>query len=226
MPGLYGDLLNLARNPGLEIWNQGTNTTTSAAEGPDMWTLGVGTGSTLNVSRASTGQDTGTFCAGIAYTHVITSEIHQVANLGDMKLAATISFGLRVASATAACCRLFLSPDGGVTKTYGNFNSGAGATTYEQLKVEGFAVASTATAIWYGVEFVKTSAAIYLDTATLNVGSAVATLPTPQFGKAAAWTITSGATNRAVDMTGTATTLIAQAVGTLVKDLQAIGILP
>ena len=112
MPGLYGDLVNLARHGGMEFWNTsaGTNTTTSAAEGPDMWVLGVGTGSTLNVSRASTGQDTGTFCAGIAYTHVITSEIHQVAGLADMKLAANISFGIRVASATAACS--FTTPPG------------------------------------------------------------------------------------------------------------------
>lgn len=224
MPGLYGDLLNRARNASMEHWTQGTNTTTSNAEAPSAWVLGVGTGSTLNVSRASTGMDSGSFCAGVAYTHVVRSDIHQVASvLADYK-GETISFGVNVASATAGVCRPFISEDGGTTRTYGNRNTGAGATTYEQLKVEGVAISSSATAIWYGLEF-NASGTVLIDWAALAMGSAVDTTPMPMFGKSAAWTQTSGATVRDVDMTGTATTLVVQALGTLVRDLQNLGIL-
>lgn len=224
MPGIYGDLRNLARNAGMELWTQGTNTTTSNAEAPSAWQLGVGTGSTLNVSRASTGQDSGTFCAGVAYTHVLASEIHQVASVVNDLKGETISFSVKVATATANACRPWISSDGGTTKTYGNRCTGAGATTYEVLKVEGFAVPSGATAVWYGIEF-NASATVLIDAAALVLGSAAETDFGPMYPKSAAWTQTSGATVRDVDMTGTATTLVVQALGTLVRDLQAAGIL-
>lgn len=227
MPGIYGDLKNIARNSSMEFWFVGTNTTTSNAEGPTLWTLGVGTGSTLNVSRASTGQDTGTFCAGVVYTHVIVSDLHQVAAvLADMK-GQRLSFSVKVASATAGVCRPFISEDGGVTRNYGNKNTGAGATTYEILKVDGIAISSSATAIWYGLEF-NASGTVLIDSAALAYGSAAETAFTPHSGKSAAWTQTSGPTVRAIDMTlavPSGSTIIAQALGTLVMDLQTAGIL-
>lgn len=224
MPGLFGDFDNLALNPGFEIWNQQTIASTSNGFVGDKWVLALGTGSTFIASRASTGQDLGSFCAGISYTHAVASDFHQVAVLADMK-AQTISFGIKVASATAGACRPYISTDGGTTKTYGNFNTGLGATTYEQLKIEGVAVPTTASAVWFGVELAKTATMLF-DSSTLNLGSAINTSTGPKFGKSsAAWTQTSGATVRDVDMTGTATTLVVQALGTLIRDLQAMGIL-
>lgn len=224
MPGIYGDLRNLARNASLEMWNQATIASTSNGQGPDLWTLGLGTGSTYIVSRASTGMDNGTFCAGITYTHTVVSDLHQVAAaLNDLK-GEVISFSILAATATAGALRPFISTDGGTTKTYGNYHTGSSATVYEILKVEGVAVPSTASAVWYGVELAKTSS-ILLDSVALTLGSAAETNFAPMFGRSAAWTQTSGATVRDVDMTGTATTLIAQALGTLVRDLQAAGIL-
>lgn len=224
MPGIYGDLRNLARNASFELWNQQTIASTSNGFIGDSWVLGLGTGSTFIASRASTGQDSGTFAAGITYTHTIVSDVHQVAAiLNDLK-GETISFSAKVASATANFCRPFISTDGGTTRTYGNKITGAGATTYEIIKVEGVAVPSAATAIWYGIEFIATGT-LFIDSAALTLGSAAETDYAPMFGRSAAWTQTSGATVRDVDMTGTATTLIAQALGTLVRDLQAAGIL-
>lgn len=224
MPGILGDLRNLAMNPDFEIWRQQTIASTSNGFVGDKWVLGLGTGSTYIASRASTGQSLGTFCAGISYTHAVVSDFHQVAFLADLK-SQVISFGIKVASATAGACIPFISTDGGTTRTYGQLNSGAGATTYEQLKIEGIAVPTTATAVWFGVELRKTATMLF-DSATLQLGSAIDTQTGPRFGKGAAWTQTSGATVRDVDMSGTATTLVTQALGTLVRDLQDLGILP
>ena len=224
MPGIFGDRQNLALNAGFEIWNQGTVVSASNDFVGDKWVLALGTGSTYIASRASTGQNLGTFCAGVSYTHAVVSDFHQVAVLADMK-GQTISFGIKVASATAGCCIPYISTDGGTTKTYGQLNSGAGATTYEQLKIEGVAVPTSATAVWFGVELRKTATMLF-DSSTLNLGSAINTETGPMFGKSsAAWTQTSGATVRSVDMTGTSTTLVVQALGTLIRDLQAMGIL-
>lgn len=227
MPGVFGDLNNLALNPGFEIWNQQTLASTSNGFIGDKWVLGLGTGSTYIASRASTGQRLGDFCAGISYTHAVASTMHQVAVLADMK-GQTISFGVFVASAIAGAVIPFISTDGGTTKTYGQLNAGLGATTYEQLKIEGIAVPTTASAVWYGIELRKT-ATILVDDATLNIGSAVDTAPQPRFGRSsAAWSITSGATNRTIDMgaaTASGATDIRQILGTLVRDLIAQGIL-
>lgn len=228
MPGIFGDLRNLALNNGFEIWNQATIASTSNGFAGDKWVMALGTGSTFISSRASTGQDLGTFCAGVSYTHAVVSDIHQVAVLADMK-GQTISFGIKVKSSVAGAVRPYISTDGGTTKTYGNYNTAAvdstGTTIYEQLKIEGIAVPTTASAVWFGVTLEKT-ATIYLDTASLNLGSAIDTTPGPAFGRSsAAWTQTSGSTVRDVDMSGTATTLVVQALGTLVRDLQALGIL-
>lgn len=228
MPGLFGDFNQLALNPGFEIWNQATIASTSQGLAGDKWVMALGTGSTYIVSRASTGQDLGTFCLGVSYTHAVVSDFHQVAILADMK-SQTISFGVKVKTTTAGACAPYISTDGGTTKTYGQLNSGlvdsSGNAIYEQLKIEGVAVPTTASAVWFGVELRKTASMLF-DTSTLNVGSAIDTAPAPRFGKSsAAWTQTSGATVRDVDMTGTATTLVVQALGTLVRDLQALGIL-
>lgn len=206
MPGIFGDLRNLALNPGFEMWIQQTIASTSNGFIGDKWVLGLGAGSTFIASRASTGQDLGTFCAGIAYTQTITSEFHQVAVLADLK-GQTISFGIKAKSTTANAFRPYISTDGGTTKTYGQFNTGlldsSGNAAYEQLKIEGVAVPTTATAVWFGVELSRTATA-YFDTATLNLGSAIDTTPGPFTGRSsAAWTQTSGATVRDVDMTGT-----------------------
>lgn len=228
MPGIFGDLRNLALNPGFEMWIQQTIASTSNGFIGDKWVLGLGTGSTFVASRASTGQDLGAFCAGITYTHAVASNITQVAVLNDLK-GQVISFGIKVKSTTARACRPWISTDGGTTKTYGQYNTGLtsdGSTAiYEQLKIEGIAVPTTATNVYFGVELAAT-ATFYFDSATLNLGSAIDTHPGPAFGRSsAAWTQTSGATVRDVDMTGTATTLVVQALGTLVRDLQALGIL-
>jgi hypothetical protein len=224
MPGIFGDLRNVALNAQFEYWYQAAVASTSGGQAADLWVLGVGSGSTYIASRASTGQDAGSFCCGISYTHTNTSTLHQVAQvLGDLK-GQTISFGIKVASATAGVAYPFISTDGGTTKTYRNGNTGLGATTYEQLKLEGVAVPSAATAVWYGVELRKTGT-ILLDTAVLAYGSAIDTAPSPQFGRSAAWTMTSGSTVRNIDMGATANTTAMQALGTLIRDLQAIGIL-
>lgn len=226
MPGLFGDFDNLALNPDFELWAQQSIASTSNGFVGNEWVLGLGTGSTYIASRASTGQNLGSFCAGINYTHAVVSDFHQVALLADMK-SQVISFGIKVATATVACCRPFISTDGGTTRTYGQLNAGLGATTYEQLKIEGVAVPTTASAVWFGVELVKTAVMLF-DTATLNLGSAIDTQPGPSFGKGAAWTATSGPTVRDIDMTlavPSGSTLPMQIIGTLVADLKAKGIL-
>lgn len=226
MPGIYGDLRNLALNAGYEFWNQATVASTSQGQAGNLWVMDLGTGSTYIASRASTGQDTGTFCAGINYTHSVVSGLHQVAAvLADMK-GETISFSVRVSCAVAQAVYPYISTDGGTTKTYGQPHSGAGGTAaFETLKIEGVAVPSTATAVWYGLEFRKTMTPLLVDSACLTLGSAAETDFGPLFGKSAAWTQTSGASVRDVDMSGTATTLVVQALGTLVRDLQNLGIL-
>ncbi len=227
MPGIFGDLRNLALNPGFELWLQQTIASTSNGFIGDKWVLGLGTGSTYIASRASTGQDLGSFCAGISYTHAVVSDLHQVAVLADMK-SQTISFGIKVATATAGCCVPFISTDAGVTRTYGQLNAGLGATTYEQLKIEGQAIPTTATNVWFGVELRKTATMLF-DSSTLNLGSAIDTQPGPFTGKSsAAWTQTSGPTLRDIDMglaVPSGSTLPMSIIGTLVRDLQALGIL-
>lgn len=184
---------------------------------------GIGTGSTYIASRASTGQDSGSFAITVNYTHTVVSDIHQVAaTLADLK-GETISFSVKVATATARMCRPFISLDGGTTRTYGNPTSGPGATTYEMLKVEGVAVPTTATAVWYGLEFNATGI-VFIDSSALVFGSAAETDPSPSFGRSAAWTYTSGSTVRVVDMGATATSAM-NIIGTLVRDLQVLGIL-
>lgn len=189
--------------------------------------LGLGTGSTYIASRASTGQRLGDFCAGISYTHAVASTLHQVAVLADMK-GQTVSAGFFVASATATAVYPWISTDGGTTKQYGQPNQGLGATTYEQLKIEGIAVPTTASAVWFGLEFRKT-ATVLVDDAVLNIGSAVDTQPAPRFGRSsAAWSITSGASNRTIDMgaaVASGATNVMQLFGTLVRDLIAQGVL-
>ncbi len=185
--------------------------------------LGLGTGSTYIASRASTGQDLGSFCAGISYTHAVASTMQQTALLADMK-GQVISFGIRVASATAGACIPYISTDGGTTKTYGQLNTGQGATTYEQLKIEGIAIPTTATNVVFGVELRKTATMLF-DSASLTLGSAIDTQTGPLLGKGAAWTQTSGATVRVVDMGATATSAM-NILGTLVRDLQNAGVLP
>ena len=223
MPGIYGDLRNLARNASFEQFNQATLTSTSGAETADLWVIAPGSSSGFVASRASTGQETGTFCLGSTYTHSAISNLYQVAAiLNDLK-GETISFSARAASATANAFRPWISSDGGTTKTYGNYNTGAGATTYEILKAEGFAVPSGATAVWYGLEF-RATCAYFLDAASLTLGSAAETDFMPQFGGSAAWTSTSGATVRVVDATATATSAM-NIIRTLVMDLQELGIL-
>lgn len=136
----------------------------------------------------------------------------------------TLSFSLKIATATARSCRPFISTDGGTTRTYGNYNTGAGATTYEVVKVEGVAVPSTATAIWVGLEL-NATATIFIDSTALTLGSAADTAFSPAFGRSvAAWTHTSGATVRVVDASATATSVM-NIVRTLVMDLQSAGLL-
>jgi hypothetical protein len=136
----------------------------------------------------------------------------------------TISVSFRVATATARACRPFISEDGGTTRTYGNYCTGAGATTYETLKTEGITISSSATAVWFGLELNATST-ILVDAAAFAFGSAAETSFTPNAIGGAAWTHTSGATVRVVDATATATSAM-NIIRTLVMDLQNQGILP
>jgi hypothetical protein len=115
MPGIFGDLRNLALNPGFEMWVQQTIASTSNGFVGDKWVLALGTGSTYIASRASTGQDLGTFCAGIAYTHAVASDFHQVAVLADMK-GQTISFGIKARHHGLRLPPVHLT-DGGTNKT-------------------------------------------------------------------------------------------------------------
>lgn len=225
MPGIYGDLRNYARNSGFENWNGQTVVSTSGGDGPDLWTAGFGSGSTFILTRASTGQDTGTFCGGMSYSHANASDLHQVAALVNDWKGQTISFSARVATATSGAVRPFVSSDGGTTKTYGQYNTGAGATTYETLKVEGFAVPSGATALWYGFSLER-SASIFFDSVSLNVGSAAETAFPPAGPKSASWTIVSNTTTRTFDPTAvTFTTQLQVAFATLLRDLQNAGII-
>lgn len=224
MPGIFRITQNLALNAQFEYWYQNTLTSTSGAQAADLWTVAIGSGSTYVASRASTGQDLGAFCVGISYTHANASDLFQTAAvLADLK-GQLISFGIKVASATAGCCIPYISTDGGTTKQYGQLNTGLGATTYEQLKLEAISVPTTATGVRFGVELRKTGTMLF-DSAVLNLGAAIDVQPGPSFGKSAAWTMTSGATIRNIDMGATANTTAMQALGTLVRDLQALGIL-
>jgi hypothetical protein len=224
MPGLYGDVRNMAYNANFENWNLATVVSTSAGIAADGWVLGLGTGSTYIVSRASTGQASGSFCAGISYTHAVKSDIHQVMGvLADLQ-GQTISCSFKVATATANACRPFISSDGGTTRTYGNRCTGAGASTYEVVKVEGFAVPSTATAVWYGLEL-NATATILVDASAFSYGSAAETSFAPHARATPAWTHTSGATVRVVDATATATSAMS-IIRTLVMDLQNLNVLP
>jgi hypothetical protein len=224
MPGVYGDLRNLAQNNNFEQWNAATIVSTSNAALSDGWTTGIGTGSTYIASRASTGMDSGSFAVTINYTHSVVSDIHQVVGMLAELKGQTLSFSVKVATATARSCRPFISTDGGTTRTYGNYNTGAGATTYEVLKVEGLAVPTTATAIWVGLEL-RATAAIFIDSTALTLGSSADTAFAPAIGRSvAAWTHTSGSTVRVVDATATATSAM-NIIRTLVMDLQSAGIL-
>lgn len=224
MPGIYGDIRNMAYNANFENWNLATIVSTSNGTAADGWVLGLGTGSTYILSRASTGQDSGSFAMGISYTHTVKSDIHQVMGVLAALKGEIISVSFRVATATANACRPFISTDGGTTRTYGNACTGAGATTYETLKVEGVTVPSDASAVWYGLEL-NATATILVDAAAFAFGSAAETSFTPQANGGAAWTHTSGATVRVVDASATATSAM-NIIRTLVMDLQNQGILP
>ena len=225
MPGIYGDLRNLARNPGFEMWTRTTSLTTSDTDSADAWAVSFGASSTFAISRATTGMDLGRSCLGMTYTHVATSDIHQVTGMVDDLKGQVVSFGIKVATTGVRSCRPYVSTDGGTTRTYGNYHTGSSATVYETLKVEGIAVpnSTAATFVWFGLELYATCT-LLIDSAQFNIGSAVDTSFPPSFARSPIWTITSGSTNRAIDPGVTATTAVAN-LSTLIRDLQALGIL-
>ncbi len=167
--------------------------------------------------------DLGRHCLGMTYTHVANSDIHQVVAMVDDLKGLTVSFGIKVATTGVRSCRPYVSTDGGTTRTYGNYHTGSSATVYETLKIEGIAIPTTTTGIWFGIELYATCT-LLIDSAQFNLGSAMDTSYQPTFARSPIWTITSGSTNRAIDPGVTATTAVAN-LSTLIRDLQALGIL-
>src|SRR5215831_14931150 len=65
-------------NGGFEVWSRGAGPFTTGVYAADRWSLGIGSGSTLSVTRDTGNVDTGSGAAAVAtYTHSTTSFLLQ-----------------------------------------------------------------------------------------------------------------------------------------------------
>jgi len=159
---------NLLTNPGFEVWQRGTGPyTTTGAYGPDRWQLAVGNGGTLSVSRDGANQDANSvYCAAVSHTlGTFGSNMQQMLENYQQLRGKTVTFALRVKTATASAVRIQVYD--GVGTAWSAYHSGSGA--YETLQAT-LSVASGATQLRVLVAF-EATVTVYVDNATLVVGS-------------------------------------------------------
>ncbi len=158
---------NLLTNGGFEVWQRGAGPFTTISYTADRWVISIGGSSTFSVSRDSANADTGSrYCAACVYVHnAISTIFQQIEDFAQLR-GRSVTFSVRVKTATANAVRLTITDDGGGTT--GTVHSGGGA--YETLTVTRAIPATTATA-YVSIE-VFASCTVYLDNATLVVGTA------------------------------------------------------
>jgi hypothetical protein len=165
----YADpFANLLTNPGLERWERGAGPfTANGAFAADRWSLAVGISSTMSVSRDAVNQDVGSaYCAAIAYTHVNVSHLWQLIEHYAQLRGRTVTFAVRVRTATANCVRPRIWDSVNAFRE-GLYHTGSGA--YETLTVTA-PIAATATGVQVFVQM-GVSANVYVDNAVLVVGA-------------------------------------------------------
>jgi hypothetical protein len=166
---------NLLTNPGFEVFQRGGTITADLAYAHDRWQLDLAGSSTCTITDETTTVDTG---SGHALKAVY---VHNTASIVDQKIedylqlrGRTITFAVRVRKGVASSAYPYISDSG--SKTYGATTATTGA--YETLSVT-LAIGASATSVRAGVEL-RISDTVYLDSATLHVGSAaVAYTPLP-----------------------------------------------
>lgn len=159
---------NLLVNPGFEVWQRGALTfTANLAYTADRWQLLLNGASTASVSQDASNVSTGSkYAVAVAYTQSTTSYLAQkLEDLTGLR-GRTLTFAADVKASVVGAFRLDVYD--GTTRTAGTYHSGGGG--FERLSVT---VAIPAAATLVQVELVLGgSGTVYLDNATLYIGSA------------------------------------------------------
>src|SRR5215471_4867408 len=175
---------NLLTNGGFEIWQRGTSFAAAApgaAFQADRWQIsGAGTG-TLQLSKDTTNQDTGSgACCAATYAHVagallVVAQPLPSAEYPQLKGRAA-SFSMRVRTSVANMVRVAIYD--GSAWNYSPYHNGNG--TYQTLTVSNITLAAGASAWQVGAWWDNAiSGLAYLDNAMLVVGSQPANYAPP-----------------------------------------------
>lgn len=158
---------DLLTNGGFEIWQRGSGPYTGSGDyTADRWQQSLGSGSTISTSRDSGNSDDGSeYCAAVTYTHLNESGIFQRLENYQQLRNKTITFSLRVKTATSNAVRIAIKDDVG-GYTYSSYHSGSG--DYETLTVTATVTSST-TQLNAEIRLGATST-VYLDNAMLVLG--------------------------------------------------------
>lgn len=167
---------NLLSNGGFELWQRGNGpyTVTTSGGTSDRWQMFIAGADTMSVSKDTTNVDVGPgACAAVTFAlsggagatwlgqQLRTSDYTQLASR-------TLSFSVRVRTATASAVRAAIQTDGtGGTTTYSSYHTGGG--TYQTLTVTA-TVPSNAGNVYVLVYF-SVSCTAYVDSAMLVVGN-------------------------------------------------------
>lgn len=164
---------NLVVNGGFEVLQRTAPFSANLAYAHDRWQILLGGTSTVSVTDETALVDTGSghalraaYVQGSAVS-LIDQKLEHFAQLRGR----TVTFAVRVRKGVASSVRPYIDDSG--AKTYGTPTATTGA--YETLSVT-LAIGSAATAVRVGVELSATDT-VYLDNATLAIGSAVMVYP-------------------------------------------------
>src|SRR5215471_13535582 len=166
--------LNLLTNGGFEIRQRGTGSFTgSGTYTMDRWVISLSGSDTMTVNWDNANNDVGSqFCAACAFTLGTgagnTTLYQKIEDFSQLRTK-TISFSIRVRTATANAVRVSIADSTGRTYSSG-YHTGDG--TYQTLTVTR-TIVSNATLVYAEVDFAASSTA-YLDNAMLVVGSVAA----------------------------------------------------
>src|SRR5262245_29360052 len=159
-------------NGGFETWQRGSGYfSANTAYTADRWRLAINGGSTFSVGQDGGNVDTGSrYALSLAYTHGAASYVAQDVEASAQLRGRTVTFTMRVRTATAGTVRL------GVFDTvnsyrYSGYHSGSGV--YETLAVTAPIAAGTTSVTV--VVALSASCTAYLDNAVLVVGTTAPT---------------------------------------------------
>ena len=160
-------------NAGMEVWQRGAGPfTADGAYTADRWRIGLGTGSTMSVSRDTANADLASgsqYC--LAVTHTIApgnpSRLQQQVEQALALRSLTVALRARVKTSTASAARIAVQ-DSVNGYRFSSYHTGSG--NYETLTVTA-PIAASAGSVLVALS-VDASATVYLDSCVLVVGTA------------------------------------------------------